>query len=399
LPVAVTRTPSRLLVVGAGFSGAVLARAIAEATDLRLLVIDARSTVGGNCHTTRDPDTGVLEHVYGPHIFHTDSRRVWEYVRRFATFHPYTHRVKASTSRGIFGLPINLHTINQVFGLRLNPRQAEQFLQSKAEPGDGPARNFEEQALRWVGRELYDLFLRGYTIKQWGVDPCELPASVLRRLPVRFSYDDRYHHSRYQAIPEDGYTALISRILDHPSIDVELGQAWEPGMRDGFAHVFYTGPIESFYNHADGPLGYRTVWWTRHTGVGDLQGAAQINYTEQAEPFTRTIEPSHFAPWESHTRSVLLTEFSRETGADDTPYYPKRLAADLPRLLAYRARARADRGVSFLGRLATYRYLDMERVIEEALEFADNWLSARASGDALPIFPNRESSELDHETR
>jgi UDP-galactopyranose mutase len=377
------------LIVGAGFSGAVLARQLAEQGHT-FLVIDSRDHLAGNCHTTRDADTGVMEHVYGPHIFNTSNQAVWDYVRRFGDFMPFTNRVKASTSRGIFSLPINLYTINQFFGVKLNPTEAMAFIASKSDASIKNPQNFEEQALKFIGRELYEAFFYGYTKKQWGCEPTELPASILKRLPVRFNYDDNYYNSTHQGIPRDGYTEIIRNILDHASIEVRLSTSWDPAMADEFRHVFFTGPIDAFFGHKHGRLGYRTVFWEKQTHAGDFQGNAVINYTEAAEPYTRIHEHKHFAPWETHEKTTVFTEFSKETVAGDIPYYPKRLAADKTILGKYRKEAEAASGVSFLGRLATYRYMDMHHVIGEALDFADAFLAAQASGTKPPVFPNKE---------
>ena len=376
-----------MLIVGAGFSGAVFARQLAEQGGVRSLIIDSRNHIGGNCHTEREEATGVMVHQYGPHIFHTSNEDVWNYVQRFGEWVPFVNRVKVSSPRGIFGLPINLHTINQFFGKRFGPDEARGFV---AGLGDGSILNpktFEEQALKFLGRDLYESFFKGYTIKQWGCDPSELPASILKRLPVRFNYDDSYYNSKWQAMPRDGYTAVIERILDHPLIEVELSTSWEPAMRKDFGHVCFTGPIDEFYDYEEGRLGYRTVHWNREEHVGDYQGNAVINYPDLGVPYTRIHEHKHFAPWEIHEKSAVFTEYSKETAAGDIPYYPKRLGADKDLLDRYLERARQDSGVSFLGRLATYRYLDMHQVIAESLEFADDYLKATYNGLESPIFP------------
>lgn len=368
----------RVLVVGAGFSGAVVARELADA-GLTVLVIDARDHLGGNCHTERDADTGVLVHRYGPHIFNTSIEAVWNYVQRFGTWMPYTNRVKASISRGIYSMPVNLHTINQFFGLRLSPHEAEGFLASRASQDFPEPANFEEQALSFIGEELYQAFFYGYTRKQWGCEPRELPASILKRIPVRFNYDDNYYSSRHQGLPLEGYTEVIRRILEHPSIAVELNTTWEPEMNAAYHHVVYTGPIDQYFGCDAGALGYRTVYWSCQDGVGDVQGNAVINYCDLDDPYTRVHEHKHFAPWEKHERSLLFTEFSKETEADDIPYYPKRLDRDLQLLSAYQARSAQEANVTFLGRLATYRYLNMDAVIAEALEAAPKILSQLAN--------------------
>ena len=374
-----------LLVVGAGFSGAVIAREFAERGHV-VHVIDSRDHVAGNCHTYRDADTGIMVHAYGPHIFHTSNDRVWDYLQRFGVWMPFVNRVKADTGQGIFSLPINLHTINQFFARRLGPAEARDFLAGLGEAGISEPASFEEQALKFLGRDLYEAFFKGYTLKQWGCDPRELPAAILKRLPVRFNYNDSYYDSRHQAIPRDGYTAVVTAILDHPGIRVSLGTPWHPDMAAGYRHVFFSGPLDEFYGHAEGRLGYRTVYWTRERHSGDYQGNAVINYTDQATPYTRVHEHKHFAPWERHADTLVFREFSKETGADDIPYYPKRLSADKDILARYVARAEAETRVSFIGRLATYRYVDMHQVIAEALDFAAAWLAADARGEAAPVF-------------
>lgn len=387
------RTEPHFFIVGAGFSGAVLARELAEGLGARITVVDERPHVGGNCHTERDASTGVMVHVYGPHIFNTSEERVWDYVRRFATFGPFVNRVKAVTRRGVFSLPINLLTINQFFGKTFRPDEARAFLATLGDGSIGEPRNLEEQALKMLGRALYETFFYGYTKKQWGVEPRELPASVLRRLPVRFNYDDNYYDKKYQGIPVEGYSGLIARILDHPRIAVRLGESFDPAAaRGAWDHVFYTGPLDAWFGHRLGRLGYRTMTFERHEAAGDYQGNAQINYTDLDVPWTRIVEHKHFTPWEQHERTVYFREFSRETGPGDAPYYPKRLAADKRLLSAYRALAEEEEGVSFLGRLATYRYMDMERVIDEALRFAEAFVPAwRRPGARLPVFPHEEA--------
>lgn len=394
-------------VIGAGFSGAVLARELVEALDCAVEVRDERDHIAGNCHTERDPETNVMVHKYGPHIFNTDDEKVWSYVRRFGEFRPFVNRVKAVTSRGVFSLPINLLTINQFFGKSLNPEEAEAFVQSLGDRSIGEPSNFEEQALKMLGRDLYEAFFKGYTIKQWGCHPRELPASVLKRLPVRFNYDDNYYNKPYQGIPAGGYTSVIKGILDHPRIRVRLGCRFD-GLREavalsGFDHLFYTGPIDAFFAFSEGRLGYRTVTFERiKTDAVDYQGNAVINYTEETVPWTRIHEHKHFAPWEKHEKTTAFREYSQETGPQDSPYYPKRLAADKASLQRYRglaeslsngsaAVAKVACPVSFLGRLATYRYLDMGPVIGEALSFAESFIASRMSGNAAPIFSNSES--------
>lgn len=378
------------LVVGSGFSGAVLARELVENLAARVWIIEERQHIGGNCYTERDAASGVMVHRYGPHIFNTDDDRVWNYVNSFGRFQPFVNRVKAHTSNGIFSLPINLQTINQVFARTFSPDQARAFILSQGDQTIGEPQNFEEQALKFVGRKLYELFFEGYTRKQWGCDPRELPASILKRLPIRFNYDDNYYSKTYQGIPEAGYTALFEKILDHPRIQVELGRKYESTHSRHFKHTFFTGPIDSFFNQCFGRLSYRTVNFERIDALGDFQGNAVINYTDQSVPWTRIHEHKHFTPWETHERTVAFKEFSSETGANDEPYYPKRLKADLILLQKYRLLAEKTPGITLLGRLATYRYMDMERVIAEALDLAQVVIAAAAKDLPIPTFPNPE---------
>jgi UDP-galactopyranose mutase len=378
---------STLAIAGAGLSGAVLARELAEHAGRRVVVFDERPHLGGNCFTERDAATGVMVHVYGPHIFNTDRQDVWDYVNRFGEMVPYINRVKAITGERVYPLPINLHTINLFFGKTLAPAEARAFLAGRSDASIGEPQNFEEQALKFVGPELYRAFFYGYTKKQWGCEPRDLPASILARLPVRFDYNDNYYSTRLQGIPREGYTALIGRILYHPLIELRLGERIGRAARTEFDHLFFTGPIDGYFGHALGRLRYRTVTFERFEGEGDLQGNAVINYPEEAAPYTRVHEHRHFAPWETHERSVGFREFSRATGEKDTPYYPVRREDDKTLFAAYRQLAQAETGVSFLGRLATYRYLNMDRVIAEALDFSRELLKSWTEKKPAPVFP------------
>ncbi len=378
------RRPS-IAIAGAGFSGAVIAHELANA-GCDVQVFESRAHIAGNCHTERDADTGILLHAYGPHIFHTSNPRVWDYVRRFDEFIPFTNRVKAITGGRVYSLPVNLLTINQFFGTTLDPRDAQAFLAAKAEPGIGEPHTFEAQALRFMGRELYEAFFSSYTEKQWGRHPSELPASVLRRLPLRFNYDDNYYASTWQGMPRHRYTAIIGKMLDHPNIRVHLGQRFTREMRTGYAQVFFSGPIDAWFGHVEGRLGYRTLDFTAERHDGDFQGNSVINYCDDSAPWTRIAEHKHFAPWETHQRTVIFREYSRDCGPDDTPYYPIRLAQEKSLLAHYVEMASAERGVCFVGRLGTYRYLDMHLTIAEALEVADRYRAAMQRGEALPAF-------------
>ena len=373
-------------IVGAGFSGAVLARELAQSGKYFVNVVDERNHVAGNCHTDRDKQTGIMVHEYGPHIFHTSREDVWIYVNQFSAFGAYTNRVKAKTTQGIFSLPINLLTINQFFGKTLNPEEARVFLATLGDQSIADPRNFEEQALKFLGKELYQAFFYGYTKKQWGVEPSALPASILQRLPVRFNYDDNYYTSKYQGIPTEGYTAIVEKILDHEHIKVTLGQKFSADQCPDFYHTFYSGPLDAFFKYSLGKLRYRSLVFERLTADGDFQGNPVINYCEESVPYTRVTEHKHFAPWEQHERSVCFREYSKLATDTDIPYYPLRLAADKELLQTYAGLAKAQRDVTFIGRLGTYRYLDMHAVIGEQLDLAKDLLATDRELTAWPTF-------------
>jgi len=377
------------VIAGAGLAGAVLARQLAENSDCHITILEAKDHIGGNCYTERDAQTDVMVHKYGPHIFNTNREDVWNYINRFARIRPFVNRVKAKIDKGIFSLPINLHTINQFFGKTFNPAEARGFIASIAEKNIGQPKNFEEQALKMLGRELYEAFFYGYTKKQWGCEPRELPASILKRLPVRFNYNDSYYDKLFQGIPEEGYTELIRGILDHEKIEVRLSTRFNPANTPPTDHLFYTGPLDAYFNFKLGRLGYRTVYFERFDAHGDYQGNAVINNPQMDVAYTRIHEHKHFAPWEKHEKTVCFREFSSETGPDDLPYYPKRLGVDLVLLQKYFGLAESERGVSFLGRLGTYRYLNMDEVIGESLDFAVEFLKRVREERRLPVFSSR----------
>jgi UDP-galactopyranose mutase len=371
-------------IAGAGFSGAVIARELAEAGH-DISVVDARDHIGGNSHTQRNAD-GVMVHVYGPHIFHTQHQNVWDYINRFGVMMPYNHRVKALAKGSAYSLPVNLLTINQFFNKTFSPAEAEAFVHSIADTTITTPITFEDQALRFVGRDLYEAFFKGYTKKQWGVDPTELPASILARLPVRFNYEDSYFNHPYQAIARDGYTEIIAAILDHPRIKVELGKSLSRADAGSFDHMFWTGPIDSYFDYEHGRLGYRTLDFESEVHDGDYQGCPVLNYCDEDVPFTRITEHKHFAPWESHDRTVIYREFSRLCGEKDIPYYPIRLVKEKEQLGQYVEMARRETNATFVGRLGTYRYLDMDVTIFEALKVATGAKDALINGESVPSF-------------
>lgn len=382
----------RFLIVGSGFSGCVLANQLASMIDCNIEIWEERNHIGGNSHTERDGETNIMVHQYGPHIFNTDKKHIWDYVNSFGELKPYVHRVKAVLGGKVYSLPVNLYTINHFFNKNFTPSEARAFIDMLADKTITDPKNFEEQALRFIGKELYQAFFYGYTKKQWGCEPSQLPASIIKRIPVRFNYDENYYNNQFSGIPVDGYTAIMKKMTAHPAIRVSLNKKFDASMDlSGYDHVFYTGPIDAYFNYQFGRLGYRTVTFKKEYANGDYQGAAQINYCEEKIPFTRITEHKHFAPWEQHDKTIYFTEYSKETGPADTPYYPKRLAADKTLLKLYREAAAPLQHVSFLGRLATYRYMDMHHVIDEALQFAKTIGVNMAANTPLPVFSNIET--------
>lgn len=378
---------SSICVVGAGFSGAVIARQLAE-QGYRISIFDSRRHVAGNCYTERDEHSGIMMHVYGPHIFHTDKESVWEFVNRFEHFEPYINRVKAITGGRVYSLPINLLTINHFFGKTFSPAEAASYIATLSNISNKIPNNFEEQALQFVGRDLYEAFFKTYTLKQWGLHPSKLPASIIKRLPLRFNYDDNYFAHNYQGIPRKGYTSLILNLLDHPLINLHLNRTFRRIEANDYSHVFYSGSIDAWFDYSEGRLAYRTLEFEPIRAFGDYQGCAVMNYCDDSVPWTRISEHKYFAPWEKHDETLCFREYSRTCGAKDSPYYPIRQVKEKAQLACYVDKARKEVGVTFVGRLGTYRYLDMDGTIDEAIETAIAFTNARQDGLPMPAFIN-----------
>jgi UDP-galactopyranose mutase len=346
------------LVVGAGFAGAVIAERLASQCGQRVLVIDRRDHIGGNAFDYYD-QSGVLCHRYGPHIFHTQSVKVWSYLSAFTRWRPYEHRVLARVREQLVPLPINRHTINLLYGLALTTDgEVAEFLARRAEPRERVLTS-EDTVVAKVGRELYELFFRGYTRKQWALDPSQLHASVCARIPIRHNTDDRYFTDRYQAVPADGYTAMFARILEHPRIDVALNVAYDDLRAEvDHDHLVYTGPIDAFFGYRFGQLPYRSLRFEHEvhlTPGGELvQPAASINFPDEAVAWTR----------QSHGYSTIAIEYPL---SDGEPYYPIPRPENRELYKRYEALAERDDAVTFVGRLARYQYLNMDQVVGQAL--------------------------------
>jgi len=350
------------LIVGAGFAGSVLAERLASQAGKRVLVVDKRGHIAGNAYDHYD-DAGVLVHKYGPHIFHTNSRDVFDYLSGFTAWRPYQHRVKACVDGQLVPMPINLDTINTLYNLSLSSFQLEEFFASVAEPRD-PIRTSEDVVVSRVGRELYEKFFRNYTRKQWGLDPSELDAAVTARVPTRTNRDDRYFTDAYQVMPLHGFTRMFERLLAHPNIKVMLNTDYRE--IDGFIpyrDMIYTGPVDEFFDLRYGKLPYRSLDFVFETVDTPLyQSAAVVNYPNDY-PYTRVTEFKYLTGQE-HTRTSLVYEFSK---ADGDPYYPVPRAENAELYGRYKALADATPGVHFVGRLATYKYYNMDQVVAQAL--------------------------------
>ncbi len=350
------------LIVGAGFAGSVLAERLASQLNKSVLLIDKRNHIGGNAYDHYDQD-GLLIHKYGPHIFHTNSLQVLEYLSQFTEWRPYQHRVLASVDGQLVPIPINLDTINKLYGLSLTSFQLEEFFASVAEPREH-IRTSEDVVVSKVGRELYEKFFRNYTRKQWGLDPSELDASVTARVPTRTNRDDRYFTDKYQVMPRYGYTHLFEKMLSHPNIKILLKTDYRE-IEDliPHRHLIYTGPIDEFFDYCYGRLPYRSLQFEFQTvNTPFVQSVAVINYPNDY-PYTRVTEFKYLTGQE-HPKSVLVHEYPR---ADGDPYYPVPRPENAELYKKYKALADATTRVHFVGRLATYKYYNMDQVVAQAL--------------------------------
>lgn len=354
------------LVVGAGIFGSVFAYE-AHRRGKSVLVIDKRDHIGGNCYTeTRD---GIDVHVYGPHIFHTSNDRIWDFVNRFTSFNTFVLRTKVAFGGRMFSFPINLMTLHQLWGVT-TPEEARARLERERVPCANPS-NLEEWILSQVGREVYETFIRGYTTKQWRRDPKDLPSLIIRRLPIRLTYDDNYFDDTYQGIPAAGYTRIFEGLLD--GCDVGLGEdffADRPKWEGRARRIVFTGKIDEYFDYRHGELEYRSLRFEHETGTGDFQGNAIVNYTDAAVPWTRITEHKHFTPERlpGLENTIYTREYPIAWNRDEIPYYPINDDRNNDVYRRYRELAGQVSGVVFGGRLAEYRYYDMHQVIGSALQ-------------------------------
>jgi UDP-galactopyranose mutase len=362
-----------LIVVGAGFFGLTLAECAARELGLRVLILERRDHIGGNAHSHIDPDTGDEVHIYGSHIFHTNSEEVWQYLHRFTEFTAYRHHVLTRHAGRVFPMPITLGTICEFFGRAFTPDEARAMLAGQArEFATGEPANLEAKALSMIGRPLYEAFIRGYTAKQWQTDPRDLPADIIARLPVRYTFDARYFGDQYQGLPKLGYFRLFDRMAQNPLIRIATNTDFF-AIRDRLppAPLIYTGPIDRYFDFRLGHLGWRTLDFERELqGTRDFQGTAVMNYADLDVPFTRIHEFRHLHPERRNdsASTVIFREYSRLASTRDEPYYPINTVADRRMYDGYRALAAREPNVIFGGRLGTYRYLDMHQAVGAALK-------------------------------
>ena len=378
-----------LIVVGSGFFGLTIAERAASQLGKRVLIIEKRSHIGGNAFSQPEPETGIEVHQYGAHLFHTSNERVWNYVTQFTKFTDYQHRVFAMHDGKAYQFPMGLGLICEFFGKYYSPDEARALIKEQAsEVNTEDATNLEEKAISLIGRSLYEAFVRDYTAKQWQTDPKELPASNITRLPVRYTFNNRYFNDTHEGLPVDGYAAWLRAMIDHDLIDVQLDTDWFDVRADiraanPDAPVVYTGPLDRYFDYSAGRLGWRTLDFDVEVlPIGDFQGTAVMNYNDADVPYTRIHEFRHFHPERADRypkdKTVIMKEYSRFAEEDDEPYYPINTPEDRKILAAYRelaAQETANDQVLFGGRLGTYQYLDMHMAIASALTMFDNNLT------------------------
>ena len=372
-----------LVVVGSGLFGLTIAEQAATELGLKVALLDRRSHIGGNAYSEKEKQTGIEVHRYGAHLFHTSNERVWEYVNRFTDFTNYVHRVYTRHNGIVYPMPINLGTINQFFNAAYSPAEAKALIAEQAgELAGTDPQNLNNKGISLIGRPLYEAFIKHYTAKQWQTPPEELPASIISRLPVRYTYDNRYFNDKYEGLPVDGYAAWLERMAAHPNIEVHLntdffesGHEYSRENVLGQIPVVYTGPVDRYFDYAEGDLSWRTIDLEEEVlPIEDFQGCSVMNYPDADVPFTRIHEFRHFHPERDYTKdaTVIMREFSRFANKGDEPYYPVNTAVDREKLLAYRDLAKGEDNVLFGGRLGTYKYLDMHMAIASALSMFDN---------------------------
>ncbi len=361
------------LVVGAGFFGSVLAERIANELGANVVVIDKRDHIGGNCYSAEDQETGIEHHLYGTHIFHTSSQKVWDYITQFTSFNGYHHQVLTKYKGVVYQMPVNLETINTFYEKNFTPTEARRFIEKEIEKENiVEPKNFEEKAISLIGRPLYEAFIKSYTIKQWDKNPQDLPASIIARLPVRFNYcEDYFHDAVWQGVPSGGYTMIFENMLNSSGIRIRLNCDYFE-CRDEFKvkkKIIYTGPIDRYFDYRYGKLAWRSISLEKKVvDVEDYQGTSVMNYADLDVPYTRIHEPQHLHLERNYAKKQSLIFFETSCNNPMEPYYPVHTQEDKSNLKKYKSLAKAEGNVIFGGRLGDYAYYDMDKIILAALE-------------------------------
>ncbi|MBN1250555.1 MAG: UDP-galactopyranose mutase [Bacteroidales bacterium] len=362
----------KYLIVGAGFFGSVIAERIANELNRKVLIIDKRNHIGGNCYSENDSDTGIHYHKYGTHIFHTSNQKVWDYINQFTEFNSYRHQVLSTYKNKVYQMPINLKTINSFYNLNLKPFEVNDFLKSEiSKEKISEPKNFEESAILLIGRPLYEAFIKGYTKKQWQKEPKNLPKSILKRLPFRKNYNDSYYFSKWQGIPLNGYTEIFNKLLNNKNIEQKLELDFFD-IKDKITKetiVIYSGQLDKYFDYKFGKLEWRTLDFVKKTmQVDDNQGTAVMNFAEEEIPYTRIHEPKHLHPEKNYTKekTIVFEEYSKPDDGNE-PYYPVNDEKNKQLAAKYKEEAKKEKNLIIGGRLGHYSYYDMHQTIESAL--------------------------------
>lgn len=372
----------KVVVVGSGLFGLAIAEQVTRLLGIEVVVLEKRSHIGGNAWSEVHDETGIEIHKYGSHLFHTSNKRVWDYLNKFSEFSDYQHRVWTVHNGITYSMPINLGTICQFFNRQMSPTEARDLVDSQAKEISHEPQNLEEKAISMVGRPLYEAFIKGYTAKQWQIDPKELPGNIIGRLPVRYNFNNRYFNDTWEGLPVNGYASMIKAMCSNPLIDIRLNTDFFDIRKQLNSNqlIVYTGPIDQYFDYQEGKLRWRTLDFKIEThSVADFQGTSVMNYADPDVSFTRIHEFRHLHPERNYRndKTVIMKEHSREATEYDEPYYPINTAADRSTLNRYRELAKLEKNVIFGGRLGTYQYLDMHMAIASAFSTFENQLEPK----------------------
>lgn len=363
------------IIVGSGFFGAVIAERLSNELNKKVLILEKRSHIGGNCYSEIDDDTKIEFHKYGTHIFHTSNEKVWEYISKFTEFNNYHHQVLTHFKNKIYQMPINLETINSFYNKNFKPSEAKIFLKKEAKKYfiENP-KNLEEKIISQIGKPLYEAFIKGYTYKQWGKDPKQLPSTIINRLPIRFNYnEDYFHNCKYQGIPMEGYTNIFKKMLLNKNITISLNTTFNFQSKYNDIPILYTGPLDALFDYKFGKLEWRSVYFKKKIiNTDDYQGNSVINYAEKNIKYTRIHEPSHLHPERTYSKKKTLLIYEYPAKKFDEPFYPINDKANRLIHRKYKSLANKINNFNFGGRLADYAYYDMDMTISAALKLYEN---------------------------